>query len=423
VDLAIARTQRDQVLADRGEMAAHHLSESVTNLQQRVAVLEKQNWEDRKNSLDQLEKRIAAIAAAIPAWETKVLDLNERLAEGQRLKNNIQREQGYYDHLLGTLQNVDLGRNVQQERISVLQPSSPGAPAKRLLAIRVVVAVVFGVAIGLGLVFGWYLLDDRFVSVRDIKDQFGEVVLGLVPQIKIPRSQPEQALLQANDPRLAYAESFRHLRSALLLSPGGEKRPQILLFTGAAPAEGKTTVAMNLARVLAASGLRVALMDADPFNGRMHQLFGTQSEIGLLDYLRGEAVATAVVHATSVPGLEVIPIGTRSDETDGLFLRPDLEKLLEELKAGRDFLILDGPPILSADNAALLVPHADTVVLVVRPFFSGSHQVRQTLDMLYQRQAKQVTIVFNRARQDDLAGFYAQYGSTRAAKNGAVTKV
>jgi len=104
-----------------------------------------------------------------------------------------------------------------------------------------------------------------------------------------------------------------------------------------------------------------------------------------------------------------------------LFLRAELGQLLGMLRADRDFVIVNGSPILSADDAALLVPHADTVVLVVRPFYTRSRLVRQALDMLYQRQAKQVTLILNRARKDDLAGCFAQNGMNRAAGNGVAT--
>jgi Mrp family chromosome partitioning ATPase len=66
----------------------------------------------------------------------------------------------------------------------------------------------------------------------------------------------------------------------------------------------------------------------------------------------------------------------------------------------------------------MLVPQADTVVLVTRPFYSRSRLVRQALDMLYQRQAKQVNLILNRARADDLAGHYAVNGLSR--KNGQI---
>ena len=100
-------------------------------------------------------------------------------------------------------------------------------------------------------------------------------------------------------------------------------------------------------------------------------------------------------------------------------LQPQLPALLEELRKNHDYVILDGAPVLAADDAALLVPHADTVVLVVRPFYSRSRMVRRALEMLYQRQANYVAIVYNQARPDDLSGqLYRQRNG--AAKNGLV---
>jgi Mrp family chromosome partitioning ATPase len=143
----------------------------------------------------------------------------------------------------------------------------------------------------------------------------------------------------------------------------------------------------------------------------------------VLDFLRGEADAADILHESDLPNLTFVPSGSHTEHAEGLFLRPRLNDLLTELRKDRDFVIIDGAPILSADDAALLVPHADAVVLVVRPFHTRSRLVRQALDMLYQRQAKQVTIILNRARKDDLAGhYYARNGASRRAGNGAAAK-
>jgi capsular exopolysaccharide synthesis family protein len=201
-----------------------------------------------------------------------------------------------------------------------------------------------------------------------------------------------------------------------LLSSLGEGRPQTLLFTGATPAEGKTTIAVNLARVLARSGLKVALVDMDAHVGGVHRLLGGQYERGVLDFLRGNASVDEVLKETEIPELKLVFAGSQTDQTDGLFMGPRLDELMAELRRANDFVILDGAPILAADDAALLVPHADVVVMVVRPFYTRSRLVRQALDMLYQRQAKQVAIILNRARKDDLAGQY--YARNGASKNG-----
>jgi len=400
LDLAVLLGNREDKLRAMGQ---YRYDLEVARLQRLIGIM-------RDEKRVQLQNRIAIIEENLPAWEARVHDINDRLAQGQRVKDDLTREHGYYDHLLGTLENVDLGKNMPQEQLSVLQAATAAQPEERSLPIRVAFAGLGGLLLGLGIVFAWYLLDDRFVSFRDIKDQFGETFLGLVPQIKVPRGQPASALLAIRDPRAGYVESYRHLRSALLLSTFAKSGPQTLLLTSASPDEGKTTIAINLARLLARSGLRVVLVDTDGPGGGMRRLLGDKEAPGVLDYLRGEAPATAIVHRTEEETLLLVPGGTHNDQAEGLFLRPKLAELLQELRQNADFVILDGAPILASDAAALLVPYADNVILVTRPFFTRSRLVRQTLDMLYQRQAKHVCIVLNRARPDDLAGHYALNG-------------
>jgi len=420
VQLSLKKAERERVLSERGEMAAKGLGDIITNLQQTATLLEQQNRDEIEAQLAETDHRIEILNASIPNWQARLLDANTRLADGERLQDDVKREQVFYDHLLNTLQNVDLGKNVQQERLSVLQPATPAAPEQRYLPLRIALALIGGLALSLGIIFAWYLVDDRFVSVRDIKDQFGENILGLVPQIRIPRSSPQAALLANSDPRHGYVESYRHLRSALLLSSfgnHGNDRPQSLLFTSASPGEGKTTIAINMARLLARSGLRVVLVDADVRGGGMNRLLGSQNQPGVLDYLRGEATAEAIVHPTEFEGLSLVPGGTHNEHSEGLFLRPKLAELIQELRENRDFVILDGAPILASDDTALLAPFADAIFLVTRPFYTHSHLVRQALDMLYQRQAKHVSIILNRARADDLAGHYAINGFSTKHQN------
>lgn len=423
VELALLHAQRDQVYGEHGEAAARRFDDAVTNMEQRVVVLQKQADDEQALRLNQLEDRITVMEKSIPTWEERVLKINELLAESQRLKNNIQREQGFYDHLLATLQTADLGRDIQQETLAVLQTATPASAVSRHFVLRIVLGILFGGVFGMGIVFCWYLLDDRFVSVQDVKDQFGEPVLGLIPRIKMNRSKPEEALLRLPDSRVAYAESYRHLRSALLLSSSEDKRPQTLLLTSAVPSEGKTTVAINVARVLANSGFRVVLVDADPHQGNAHRLLGFENERGVLDFLRGAAELNSIIHTSGTNAFEFVPVGNTGEGFDGLFLRPRFDELLNELRVRYDFVILDSAPILASDDAVFLASRADIALMVVRSFFSRSRLVRQSLEMLSQRQVKELAIVFNGARAEDLAGNYAQYGTSQRGKNGSPVRV
>ena len=412
------RIQLAELLANKEDnvryMGSHDFERTVARIQKSIAILQDQDRTEKIALLTGLQKRIVADQAALPPIEAKVTGDFDRLTRAQTLKDNVERIQGYYDHLLGTFQSADVKKNVMEEGLSVFQPATAPQPEKRGLPIRVLVAGVLGLLFGLGFVYGWYLLDDRFVSFHDITDQFGETLLGLVPQVKVPRKQPAKALLAEVDGRQHYLESFRHLRSALLLS-AAESRSQILLFTSSVGAEGKTTVALNLARLLARSGLRVVLVDADDQGGGLQRLMGEKNQLGVLDFLRGDAEAAAVIYPSGCEGLSFVPVGTHNAASEGLFFRPRLAHLLADLRRSHDFVIVDGPPILASDDAAMLVPQADTVILVTRPFYSGSRSVRLALDMLYQRQAKNVNIIMNRARAADLAGHQAVPSITRRA--------
>src|SRR5208282_5740256 len=118
----------------------------------------------------------------------------------------------------------------------------------------------------------------------------------------------------------------------------------ILLFTSSTSAEGKTTVAVNLARLLARSGLRVVLVDADDQGGGLQRLMGQKDQPGVMDYLRGGVEAAGVIYPTGCDGLFFVPAGTHNAQSEGLFLRPKLGDLLADLRRNHDFVIIDGPP-------------------------------------------------------------------------------
>jgi Mrp family chromosome partitioning ATPase len=153
----------------------------------------------------------------------------------------------------------------------------------------------------------------------------------------------------------------------------------------------------------------------DAYAMGMFDLLNAQPGPGVLDYLRGNASVEDIVQPTDIPELQFIPAGEQHQDTEDLFVRPRLQELLSDLRNKHDFVILDGAPVLMADSAALLVPHVDSVLLVIRPFYTRGQALRQALDMLYQRRAKQVALILNRARAEDLAGRYKHGTNYRAS--------
>ena len=412
-------TEKSKIFSEHNP-AIVRLSEEVGRYQRLVHVLQDQNTAQQQMDLADLNTRASAIEAAIPVWEHKVLEVNERLSQSLRLKYNVTREMTSAERIFSILQNADLKRNVQQERMSVVQAPTPGQLTKRHLIIRVIVSLLTGIAMSLGFLFCWYLADDRFVSVRDIKDQFGETVLALIPKIRVSKANPANILLEEGDARPSYAEAYRHLRSALLLSSDLENQTRSIVVAGTTHGEGASSVALNLSIALARSGRKVVLVDADLQEGGLHGLLQQPKTPGLSDWLSGAIDNCSIIRATSIPGLSFVSKGSHCEDSEGLFLRLELRALVGILREGRDFVIFNSAAILASGDAALLVPHVDQVILVTSPYHTRSRQFREALGMLYQRQAKQIGIIFNRAGSEDMESQYSTKARAGARKDATV---
>ena len=187
------------------------------------------------------------------------------------------------------------------------------------------------------------------------------------------------------------------------------ERPRVILITSAIPNEGKSTVAANLARTLAQGGSRVILIDGDMRKGALHQLLGLKRDPGLSDLLGKPDTLDQVIQADSALGFSFIGSGSVSRNTGDLLLGPDFDRLLARLREQFDYVLIDSSPVFAADDASTLAPKVDGTLFVVRSGFSGARLAREALDLLYQRQAKILGVVFNRANTSSRSYYYYKY--------------
>jgi capsular exopolysaccharide synthesis family protein len=161
-------------------------------------------------------------------------------------------------------------------------------------------------------------------------------------------------------------EQFRTLRSRLYQIAATRPLKRVLV-TSSVPAEGKTTVAANLAySIMRQPDRRVLLIDADIRSSRMHQLLGAPSGPGLTDYLRGKAENDAVIQKGSEGNLCFIPGGSEVSNPSELLLSDRLKKLLDLVTPLFDWIILDSPPALAVHDASSLADLCDGVLFVVK---------------------------------------------------------
>jgi succinoglycan biosynthesis transport protein ExoP len=121
-----------------------------------------------------------------------------------------------YDRLTSLLQNVDISRNIDQDTLAILDHATPSTRSYTEAKTMIIHSIFIGLGLGLGIVFLIAIRDDRFISIGEVTERFGDNVVGQVPEIPEFSTMKSLSLLEENDDRHMYAESYRNLRSALL---------------------------------------------------------------------------------------------------------------------------------------------------------------------------------------------------------------
>lgn len=382
----------------------------------------------RQQNLEQLEGRKTAVALqmqnlekSIQEWNTRIVDISRRSAEYQELKANAQRIQGLYQQLLGTVQTLDANKEVGAETVSIMEPATPAVVDDHQHRSNLLLAAIGCVAASIGLLFLLDRLDDRVNSFSEVEALFEEPVLVQIPREKPASRHGQLKLIEREDSRYPFAEAYRNLRSSLFYMTGPAPRPKLLLLTSSIPNEGKSLTAANLAITLANSGSSVLLVDADLRKGVLHHRFGLPSQPGLSAVLTNTQPWEPLVLPTSYPNLWILPRGAVSRESSELFLAESTRVFLKAASAQYEFVLLDTAPVLAADDATSLAPHVDAVLFVLRAEHTSARVAHAAMDLLHQRHAPVLGIVFNAVRPTSgdyyykYKDYYASYPAATSA--------
>ena len=369
----------------------------------------------RDQSVEQLEAKKSALALQIKnlenqtkQWGRQNIELGHKSAEYASLKAKSQRLQSLYDQLLATFQTLNVNKDASPETVTIYQPASEAFPDTTLLKKGLMFAGLLGLGLGLAILILLDRVDDRMSSFTELEELFDEDVLGNIPREKSPDKNTVLPLLQSDDLRHPFVESYRNLRSSLLYMAETGTRPHTLLITSAVPNDGKSVTAANLAITLATGGSRVLLVDGDLRKGSLHSRFKIQADTGLSESLAQGLDWHKAVKETTVANLFLLPRGTMTHRSSELFLGPVMGKFLQETIKEYDYVLIDTAPVMAADDVTSLAPRVDGVIFVVRAEFTSARVVRASLDMLYQRRARVLGLVFNAVRMS-VGGYYNYY--------------
>ena len=281
------------------------LDRQIAQQQQLIDVFRKQSSEDLQRRREAARLEIQNLEKTIQEWETKALDLSQRLAEYSGIQDSVNRKRAQLDSLSKSKGSVEVSRDVDQDVLSIRQRASTAVAQKPGILRTVCTGLGLGFFVGLVILMLIDQLDDRVASYTEFQSHFRDRVLAQIPHSPVDRHSGTPVLM-LEDERHAFAEAFRSLRSSILFLPVEGERPKILLITSAVPNRGKSTVTTNFAITLSFSGSRVLLVDGDLRRGELHRSFGLNNECGLSDVLGGKVPLEEATQHTLVPNLTLL---------------------------------------------------------------------------------------------------------------------
>jgi len=311
--------------------------------------------------------------------KTNTLSLQGKSTKYNRLKREVEINQIAYDKQLEQLMAVNIAGKIGTNNISVIDKAGvPSRKFKPSLKTNLAFGLLLGLLLGMGIAFLREFVDDSIKDCDALEKLSGLPVLTQLPEIK--NTAPNKLALQtALEPRSMLSESIRSLRTSLRFSTRSGA-PQSVFITSSAAAEGKSTIALNLATAYAQTGNKVLLIDADLRNPSIHKLLELDNQEGLTNYLVSTtSPETDHSRGCMIQHLNVITSGPIPPDPVELLSGNKMLELLETASKQYDHIIIDGPPILGLADALVLSNLADATIVAVE---AGKTRKASLLDAL-----------------------------------------
>ncbi len=267
------------------------------------------------------------------------------------------------------------------------RPIAPSSPKTKL---ALAAALIGGLVLGIIAAFGFDALDPRLRREDQAREIFNVPVLARIPRQR--RSKARRPILP-QELTFSAAEGYRTLRTILSARADGETRA--ILVTGSAPAEGKTTSAINLAAALAHGRAGVILMEADLRRPSIAQALNLEVQYGIDDVLAGEADVGEALAVANIGNASVGVLALRRPDDDlaDMLSLPAAENLIRQVKALSDFVVIDSPPLTAVSDALPLARLADDVLVIARHGSSRLSKLWELRDILVEQQTFPTGIV------------------------------
>ena len=372
------RSQETELVRELSEMSSVYGERHpvMVNLRSEVQSIRSKMQDEARRIIQDLQNEVSVASAR----ERELINSMNRLqgdaaradlagVELSALQGEVDTNRELFATFLSRFREIVQQQGLQDADAKILSPAivpaSPSRPRVKLLTM-----LAFGASLVLGVLLVFLIerwdADFGFRSADQIQAALGARALALVPDLsrrETHGSLAEDYILQK--PHSAYAEAVQRIRTSLFLADS-DRPPKTILITSSVPLEGKSTIAVSLARQSARSGLKVILIDADLRRPRLHEVMGIPNENGLSEVLTGRADPGSAIKRDEKSGLDFLPAGIGVVSPPDLFRSSTMKILLEETAAYYDLVIIDSPPVAAVSDSFTLSSIVDKAIYVIR---------------------------------------------------------
>ena len=371
------------------------MERKVKNLTSSLAQTAEGLVQQAEMSLAEVNRRLGGINYQfnqLPADERRLVNIERKF----KLSDNL------YNYLMEKRAEAGIAIASDQVDKTVVDVAStlgrkPVSPNKILVLGG---AFAMGLFLPIGFILIRDLLRDRINDLEELKRVSKLPILAVIPASKRKRVLPDE-------PKSMLAEAFRTARVNLQYLNANTDR-QVIGFTSSSSGEGKTFCAVNLATVMAESGKRTILVDADMRRPNVMKTLGMEDGPGLSTWLIGEAGMDQLIKKTDIPGLDVMGAGPIPPNPLELAESPRMAELITALRGRYDQILVDASPLGLVSEYVLLMRLVDITLYVVRENKTDRTALRMINEMVEEGKVKNVDLLLNdvRTKSGDGYGYY-----------------
>jgi capsular exopolysaccharide synthesis family protein len=343
--------------------------------------------------------------------EKKFGIIPQQQAEFGRLTRLFTINEKFYSLLLEKKAEFSITRAGYVPQHIILQAdlgnSPPVSPNKALI---ISACMIIGFLAGFILIISRYLLYNEINSLEEVAQYTDAAMLGIVPKYK--REIPISQLLVDKNPKSVISEAFRSIRTNLQFI-SNEDGAKVIALTSTISGEGKTFVSINLAGVIAFSGLKVVILDLDMRKPKIHMGFNVENNHGISTLLIGKDKPENCIIKSTLANLDFITAGPIPPNPAELIINPRMDVLLQYLKGIYDIIIIDLPPVGIVSDGIPIMQLADYPLYLLRANYSRKMFVAQINKLITDNKVKNMSVILNGVEMSKLKygyGYGYSYG-------------